>query len=89
MENSLRDLDVDYVDLYQCHRYDEDTPLEETMQALTEGGLLLLEHHHDQSAAVCGLLREAGLTQVQSHPDLETVQRFASARRGGACRHAS
>ena len=28
-------LQTDYVDLYQCHRYDWDTPLEETMEALT------------------------------------------------------
>jgi aryl-alcohol dehydrogenase-like predicted oxidoreductase len=33
---SLKRLRVDYVDLYQCHRYDEETPLEETMEALTE-----------------------------------------------------
>jgi aryl-alcohol dehydrogenase-like predicted oxidoreductase len=33
---SLARLRVDYVDLYQCHRYDEQTPLEETMEALTE-----------------------------------------------------
>ena len=32
---SLRRLRTDHVDLYQCHRYDEETPLEETMQALT------------------------------------------------------
>jgi len=30
------DASLDYVDLYQCHRYDEDTPLQETMAALTE-----------------------------------------------------
>src|SRR5207253_9230937 len=36
VDASLRRLRTDYVDLYQCHRYDEDTPLEETMQALTE-----------------------------------------------------
>ncbi|HEX2699785.1 MAG TPA: aldo/keto reductase family protein [Acidimicrobiales bacterium] len=33
---SLRRLGTDYVDLYQCHRYDADTPLEETMGALTD-----------------------------------------------------
>ncbi len=36
MDASLRRLRVDHVDLYQCHRYDPDTPLEETMAALTE-----------------------------------------------------
>ena len=36
IDASLERLRVDYVDLYQCHRYDDDTPLEETMQALTE-----------------------------------------------------
>jgi aryl-alcohol dehydrogenase-like predicted oxidoreductase len=36
IDASLARLKVDYVDLYQCHRYDNDTPLEETMQALTE-----------------------------------------------------
>jgi len=35
LDNSLRRLRTDFVDLYQCHRYDWDTPLEETMEALT------------------------------------------------------
>jgi aryl-alcohol dehydrogenase-like predicted oxidoreductase len=35
LDDSLRRLKTDHVDLYQCHRYDEATPLEETMQALT------------------------------------------------------
>lgn len=36
LNDSLRRLKTDYVDLYQCHRYDENTPLEETMIALSE-----------------------------------------------------
>jgi aryl-alcohol dehydrogenase-like predicted oxidoreductase len=35
LDASLQRLRTDYVDLYQCHRYDWDTPLEETMEALT------------------------------------------------------
>lgn len=36
LDASLARLAVSYVDLYQCHRYDADTPLEETMLALSE-----------------------------------------------------
>jgi 1-deoxyxylulose-5-phosphate synthase len=36
IDASLKRLQTDHVDLYQCHRYDERTPLEETMAALTE-----------------------------------------------------
>jgi 1-deoxyxylulose-5-phosphate synthase len=36
LDASLRRLRTDHVDLYQCHRYDWDTPLEETMEALGE-----------------------------------------------------
>ena len=34
IDNSLRRLGTDYVDLYQIHRWDYDTPIEETMEAL-------------------------------------------------------
>lgn len=36
LEASLRRLRVDTIDLYQCHRYDKSTPLDETMAALSE-----------------------------------------------------
>jgi len=36
IDASLERLQVSYVDLYQCHRYDDRTPLEETMRALTQ-----------------------------------------------------
>jgi 1-deoxyxylulose-5-phosphate synthase len=36
IDGSLERLRTDHVDLFQCHRYDDGTPLEETMQALTE-----------------------------------------------------
>jgi len=36
IDASLARLRTDFVDLYQCHRYDAGTPLEETMEALTE-----------------------------------------------------
>jgi 1-deoxyxylulose-5-phosphate synthase len=36
LDASLRRLRTDFVDLYQCHRYDDGTPLEETRQALSE-----------------------------------------------------
>ena len=36
LHQSLRRLGTDYVDLYQCHRYDEDTPLEEVVRAMDD-----------------------------------------------------
>ena len=34
VDHSLKRLGLDYIDLLQCHRFDYDTPIEETMQAL-------------------------------------------------------
>lgn len=50
-------------------------------RALAPGGLLVMEHHHDQSSLVLDLLRGAGLQAVSAHGDLEGIPRFASARR--------
>ncbi|MFM8426199.1 MAG: aldo/keto reductase, partial [Chloroflexota bacterium] len=36
IDNSLKRLQMDYVDLYQIHRWDSNTPIEETMEALND-----------------------------------------------------
>ncbi len=36
VENSLKNMKLDYLDLYFCHRFDPTTPVEETMQALSD-----------------------------------------------------
>lgn len=35
-DNSLKNMQLDYLDLYYCHRYDETTPLEETLRAMSD-----------------------------------------------------
>lgn len=50
-------------------------------RGLAPGGVLLLEHHHDQSEAVQTLLHQAGLQNIHAHHDLEGIRRFASASR--------
>ena len=47
------------------------------LAAIAPGGVLLIEHHHDQAAAVLDLLDQAGLVQLETHADLEGRGRFA------------
>ena len=55
--------------------------IEAAPSMLAPGGWLVLEHHHDQSAAVVELLRAAGLQERRQVRDLEGQLRFAVARR--------
>jgi release factor glutamine methyltransferase len=49
--------------------------------ALAPGGVLFLEHHHDQSESVQDLMRRVGLVNVSAANDLEGVARFAQGQR--------
>lgn len=55
--------------------------IEAAPQMLAPGGWLVLEHHHDQAAAVDELLGAAGLQERRQERDLEGQMRFAVARR--------
>jgi voltage-dependent potassium channel beta subunit len=80
---SLKRLGVDYVDLYQCHRYDEDAPLEETLRALDDlvrqGKVLYVgvsEWTADQIADALRLAKEMNLDRIVSNqPRYNMIQR--------------
>lgn len=55
--------------------------VEQAPSFLAPGGWLLLEHGYDQAAAVCELLRQNGLTQVQSRNDLAGIARCSGGMR--------
>ena len=71
---SLKRLNADYIDLYQCHRYDSTTPLEETLTALddlTSQGKILYagvsEWSAGQIAHAVDYIRGAGLHPLASN----------------------
>jgi len=72
LDASLRRLQTDVIDLYQCHRYDWETPLEETMAALTR-------------AVDSGKVRYIGFSEwpaerIQAALELTGVARFVSSQ---------
>jgi aryl-alcohol dehydrogenase-like predicted oxidoreductase len=72
LDLSLLRLRTDYVDLYQCHRYDFETPLEETIGALTE-------------VVRQGKVRYLGFSEwppdrIQAALDLPRVEKFVSSQ---------
>ncbi|WP_066362395.1 aldo/keto reductase family protein [Herbidospora mongoliensis] len=74
INGSLRRLQTDYVDLYQAHRYDVETPLEETLRAfddvVRQGKALYIgvsEWPADKIAAALKLADEMGLDRIISN----------------------
>ena len=82
IDGSLRRLQMDYVDLYQAHRYDRFTPLEETMQAFADivraGKALYIgvsEWTADQIRAAHILAQQLGISLVSNQPQYSMLWR--------------
>ncbi|WP_285184402.1 aldo/keto reductase family protein [Rhodococcus sp. MEB041] len=82
IENSLRRLGTDYVDLYQAHRYDHETPLEETIAAfgdvVQQGKALYIgvsEWTADQLREAQTLARQRGFSIVSNQPQYSALWR--------------
>ncbi len=82
VDGSLKRLKTDYVDLYQAHRYDSETPLEETMQAFADivrqGKALYIgvsEWDADQLRAGHALARQLGFQLISNQPQYSMLWR--------------
>ena len=82
IDGSLRRLRTDYVDLYQAHRFDYETPLEETMQAFADvvrqGKALYIgvsEWTADQIRAGAALADELGIQLIANQPQYSMLWR--------------
>jgi aryl-alcohol dehydrogenase-like predicted oxidoreductase len=83
IDGSLRRLKTDYVDLYQAHRYDFETPLEETMQAFAQvvrqGKALYIgvsEWTAEQIRAGVELARQLGFQLISNQPQYSMLWRI-------------
>lgn len=82
IDGSLRRLGTDYVDLYQAHRYDHETPLEETMEAFADvvrsGKALYIgvsEWRAEEIRAAHALARELRIPLVSNQPQYSMLWR--------------
>jgi aryl-alcohol dehydrogenase-like predicted oxidoreductase len=82
IDGSLSRLQTDYVDLYQAHRYDYSTPLEETMQAfgdlVRKGKVLYIgvsEWTADQLRDGAALAKELGFQLISNQPEYSMLWR--------------
>jgi aryl-alcohol dehydrogenase-like predicted oxidoreductase len=93
IDNSLRRLQMDYVDLYQAHRYDYATPLEETMQAFADivraGKALYIgvsEWTAEQISEGAALARELKVPLVSNQPQYSMLWRVIEEKVVPTCR---
>ncbi len=93
INGSLKRLQTDYVDLYQAHRYDVETPLEETMQAFADivrqGKALYIgvsEWNAEQIRAGHKLSKELGFQLISSQPQYSALWRVIEAEVMPTCR---
>lgn len=82
IDGSLKRLGTDYVDLYQAHRFDHETPLEETMQAFADvvrqGKALYIgvsEWTAEQLRAGHALAKELGIQLISNQPQYNMLWR--------------
>ncbi|MCW2786842.1 MAG: aldo/keto reductase [Marmoricola sp.] len=92
INGSLRRLRTDYVDLYQAHRYDTETPLEETMQAFADvvrqGKALYIgvsEWTADQIKAGVALAEDLNIQLISSQPQYSMLWRVIEGEVVPAC----
>lgn len=92
INGSLRRLQTDYVDLYQAHRYDSTTPLEETMVAFADvvraGKALYIgvsEWTAEQIRAAHALATELKIPLVSNQPQYSMLWRVIEAKVVPAC----
>jgi aryl-alcohol dehydrogenase-like predicted oxidoreductase len=92
INGSLRRLRTDYVDLYQAHRFDTETPLEETMQAFADvvrsGKALYIgvsEWTAEQIHAGAALAKDLGVQLISSQPQYSMLYRVIEPEVVPAC----
>ncbi|GAA1152936.1 aldo/keto reductase family protein [Nocardioides aquiterrae] len=93
IHGSLRRLGTDYVDVYQAHRYDDETPLEETMEAFADvvrqGKALYIgvsEWRAEQIRAAHELARELRISLVSNQPQYNMIWRVIETEIEPTCR---